>query len=129
MPEPERIRELFILLLQSPIQNFPTRGKLTENEVSCEKGVYIIYNPAGVVSHVGNTPRGREGICQRLNNHLQGSSSFSKKFLAQNHISLRNGHSFRYLIVDSARDRVLLEALAIGGLCPEHIGTHENVLQ
>lgn len=122
MTEAERIRQLFNTLLQADMQNFPATGRL---DITCEKGVYIIYNSNGKVSHVGNTPRGQKGLCQRLNNHIGKSSSFAQKFLIPQGLSIRDGFRFKLLEVASARERILLECLACGELCPEHIGTHE----
>ena len=60
-------------------------------------------------------------IAQRLRDHLFDRSAFTTKYLGKGSI-LRTGHSFRYLVVSDARKRALLEALAIGKLCPKHIG-------
>ncbi|MFA5163849.1 MAG: GIY-YIG nuclease family protein [Patescibacteria group bacterium] len=87
-----------------------------------KKGVYIIYNKNNEVVHVGCTPRAKNGIKQRLCNHLQGKSSFVAQFLKRNGAKLRCGYSFRCLIVDDSCDRKYLEALTIGKLCPKHIG-------
>jgi hypothetical protein len=122
MPEIDIIQGLFGMLLESPLHHFPANGKL---DITTQKGVYIIYNPHGESSHVGNTPRGRQGLRQRLNNHLDFASSYTRNFLLPQGFSVRQGYSFRFLEVESARHRVLLEAYAIGNLCPEHIGTYE----
>jgi hypothetical protein len=122
--EPERIAQLFEVLVSSPIQVFPTRGL----RLDCpdNRGVYVIYSPAGSVLHVGRTPRARNGLRQRLNNHLRGQSSFSRKHLAGDGDVLRGSHSFRCIDVEHARDMALLEAYAIGCLCPAHLGLHET---
>lgn len=41
---------------------------------------------------------------------------------------LRGGYGFRYLTVKNPRQRALLEAYAIGVLCPAHIGLGEEAL-
>jgi len=87
-----------------------------------EKGVYIIYNKNNEVVHVGCTPHAKNGIKQRLSDHLQGRSSFVAQFLQRNGEKLRYGYSFRCLAVDDPCDRKYLEALTIGKLCPKHIG-------
>jgi hypothetical protein len=56
--------------------------------------------------------RGKRGLYQRLNNHLQGASSFVIKAL----------DGYRCIAVENNRLRAFLEAFAIGHLCPDHIG-------
>ena len=90
---------------------------------SDSQGVYVILDVKGTVLHVGKTSRAKKGLRQRLNNHLRGQSSFAKKFLKQNGKELREGYIFKYIIVDDSKLRTLLEAYAIGCLCPEHLGT------
>ena len=118
-PEREEIKKLFRALWKQPMQRFPS-----EHEVlvaSLEPGVYII-RKGDVVLHVGSTLRGKNGLRQRLNNHLHGSSSFTNKYLNGNGAALRKRHSFQFLVVKNARSRTLLEAYAIGILCPKHLG-------
>jgi hypothetical protein len=122
MCESNKIQVLLQALLQSLTYQFPVAGKL---DITCEKGVYIINDPNLEVAHIGSTPRGQRGLCQRLNDHISGSSSFAKKYLVPNNLSVRNGFSYKFLEVPSARERALLEALACGTLCPKHIGTGE----
>jgi hypothetical protein len=86
------------------------------------QGVYVIYNARGKVLHVGRTPKGAKGLHQRLSNHLHGASSFTIKYLEGHGARLRRGGTFRYLVVASPRLRALLEAYAIGSLCPAHLG-------
>jgi len=117
--EASRINTLYRLLIEAQSYSFPIKGVL---DTCRQRGVYIIYDAENNVAHVGNTPRAREGICQRLNDHLHGSSSFSKEYLKPNRLSLRNGFTFKYLEVADGRHRMLLQALAIGLLCPKHIG-------
>ena len=72
--------------------------------------------------HVGKTSGGREGIQQRLKNHMQGSSSFVKKYFKRKYKKLRKTCRYQYIVVRKQRTRALLEAYAIGQLCPKHIG-------
>lgn len=72
--------------------------------------------------HVGRSVRGREGLAQRLGNHLRGQSSFAKSYLKGNGRLLREGYTYQYLVVADNRARALLEHLAVGELCPEHLG-------
>ena len=87
-----------------------------------EKGVYIIFGPNDKVLHVGMTHSAKDGLRQRLRNHLTAHSSFVKRYYSGNARKLRRGHTFLYLIVTTLRQRVLLEALATGKLCPADIG-------
>lgn len=119
MIEHEKIKELFQELLVQPKKLFPKEGY--DYEASKEKGVYVILKGLKVL-HVGCTPRARKGIGQRLRNHLQGKSSFVRKFLKGNPSELRQGCSFQYLAVEDSRQRMLLESYAVGILCPEHLG-------
>ena len=117
-----KLEKLFEKLNCSKLLSFPNKGRVN---VTDSKGVYIVYNTEKEVLHVGSTPRGKNGLNQRLYNHLTGSSSFSRKFLKPNNISLRDGYTFRFIEVDDARTRGLLESLTIGKLCPKHFGTGE----
>ena len=115
-----KIELLFNLLIETTPIIFPQqREKL---EAPNGKGVYIIQSKKGTVLHVGNTPRAKYGISQRLKNHMAGSSSFTKVSFDGDGSVLRGSYKFKYLIVNDARQRVLLEAYAIGRLCPKHIG-------
>ena len=88
-------------------------------------GVYIIYR-GGVVLHVGRTVRGKNGIRQRLNNHLHNASSFTNTYLDGNGEELRSKkYSYKYLVVQNSRKRALLENYAICMLCPKHLGLGE----
>jgi hypothetical protein len=120
MKEPLEILNLHRKLLISPFIQFPQKGRV---EVCSNQGVYIIACPKLYVLHVGRTVSGKNGINQRLNNHLGNKSSFSKKYLLPNKIKLRNGYFYKYSEVDNGRKRALLEALTTGLLCPKHIGT------
>ncbi len=118
--ETEKIKSLFLALSKQPAYPFPAEGSLS---ITTQMGVYIIYYGDSVV-HVGNTRKGKAGICQRLKDHIYGRSSFFREFLRPRELSVRMGFSFRYLEVADARERVLLESLACGLLCPLHIGLH-----
>src|SRR5258706_7119 len=47
-------------------------------------------------------------------------------YLKRRGSNLRNGYTFRYLIVAPARRRALLEIYATGMLCPVHLGTSDS---
>ncbi|MEX0859377.1 MAG: hypothetical protein WD017_00400, partial [Cucumibacter sp.] len=94
--------------------------------VGDEQGVYAIHGTADEVLHVGCTYRGKRGMYQRLRNHLQAASSFVDEYFDNDGSPLRNGCGYRFLAVEDSRMRILLEAYAIGSLCPAHIGLHEE---
>lgn len=119
--EHARLSSLLRKLTSAPRVEFPLRGQLLK--APTDKGVYIIYGPTGKILHVGSTPRGRRGLAQRLRNHMHGISSFTRKNPERWRQILKAKCKFSYLVVKKDRDRALLEALAIGALCPEHIGT------
>jgi hypothetical protein len=91
------------------------------------RGVYLIRDPADRVVHVGRTPRGKNGLHQRLSDHLAGRSSFVYYHLGQDGSRLRNGYTFQFIEVEDARTRALLEAFATGWLCPDHLGLADAV--
>ena len=122
--ESSTIRELFGRLRAAPQIPFPAVGKRLA--VPDTHGVYVIYAPRGAVLHVGRTLRGKRGLQQRLNNHLHGASSFTNQYLDGNGTKLRGTHKFTFLEVANARTRALLEAFAVGTLCPKHLGVGEN---
>ncbi len=99
---------------------FPAAGERLD--VPDLHGVYIIYSPKGRLVHVGRTVRGKRGLYQRLNNHLHGKSSFVIKALDGKGSNLRRGYKYRYISIENSRLRALLEAFAIGQLCPDHLG-------
>ncbi|MGX1348008.1 hypothetical protein AB7M49_001584 [Bradyrhizobium elkanii] len=109
----------FERLIRSPMTQFPNAGERLD--VPHLQGVYIIYDPKGRVAHVGRTVRGKRGLHQRLNNHLQGASSFVQKELAEGS-ALRGGYKYRFIAIEDNRLRAFLEAFTIGQLCPDHIG-------
>ena len=124
MSECKEVMQLHKELINAKSYSFTPKG--TKVNVSEEQGVYIIYSANNIVLHVGTTKRGKGGLNQRLNNHRNGSSSFSKKYLKPNNIKLSGGCKFRYIEVEDGRKRAFLEALTIGLLCPKHIGTGET---
>jgi hypothetical protein len=118
--EPKTIKAKLNQLLKSPLLRFPVSGdRLT---VPYLQGVYVIYDPKGRVAHVGRTVRGRRGLHQRINNHLHGRSSFVIKALNGKGARLRQGFKFRFIAIENSRLRALIEAFAIGQLCPDHLG-------
>jgi hypothetical protein len=118
--EHQRVRAHYRQLIRSARYKFPKPGHRLE--APDERGVYIIYSPRGRVLHVGQTPRGKKGLRQRLGNHLQAGSSFVLHYLNGQGAKLRNGYAYQFLTLAKPRDRALLEAYAIGMLCPAHIG-------
>ena len=96
--------------------------KRTKLDATTKRGVYIIASPAGKIVHVGSTPRAKLGIEQRLKNHLAGQSSFAKKSLNGKGSKLRGGYRYCFLKIGKKRQRALVEAYAIGRLCPKHLG-------
>jgi hypothetical protein len=121
------IARLYRQLLRQNIIRFPPVG---ENlDVPDEHGVYIIRDRSNHIVHVGRTYRGTRGLWQRLNNHLQGQSSFVEVFLSKKKSRLRKGYTYQFLDAPRARYRALLEHLATGLLCPEHLGVGKSRLQ
>jgi len=117
--ETKEVKRLFRELRRQKKLAFPkARGQL---EAPKEQGVYIIYRGNNVM-HIGRTLRGKNGLHQRLKNHLQGNSSFTKKKFNGSGSKLRAGFKYQLLKVRSDRKRALLEAYATGVLCPVHIG-------
>lgn len=119
-----RIQKLYKRLLNSQPTVFPLAG--ARLVVPNTHGVYVIYSPRGAVLHVGRTVRGTKGLRRRLYNHLHGGSSFANQFLRGKGSKLRGTHKFSFVEVPSARGRALLEAFAVGNLCPKHLGVGEN---
>lgn len=120
MNESEQVLQLHNLLLNSELYLFPKKGKV---DVSIEQGVYIIYNQKGIVLHVGKTDRAKNGLNQRLQNHLRNQSSFSKKYLIPNTVNIRFEGRFKYIEIENDRLRTFTEAFTVGKLCPKHVGT------
>jgi len=121
--ESQEIKILFDKLCAQPKRSFPQYRKPLD--APSNPGVYII-RKGETVLHIGRTMRGRNGIRQRLMNHLHDLSSFTDKYLKGNGAILRQeGHTYQYLELEDARKRALLEAYAVGTLCPKHIGLGE----
>lgn len=118
--ESQTIADLYDRLLSCSARTFPEAR--TPWNVPDTHGVYVIYDANGVVVHVGRTTRGKAGLSQRLYDHVIGSSSFAWDYLNGAGSKLRGTHRFKYLEVPDARRRALLEAYAIGHLCPQHLG-------
>jgi len=118
--EHRAVKSHFAKLLGKNEAVFPMPRKTLE--ASVKHGVYIILGLNGSVLHVGRTVRAKGGISQRLKNHLYGKSSFTKKHLRGNGAKLRGRCKYKYLEVPNPRLRALLEAYAIGKLCPKHLG-------
>lgn len=120
--EAKKIEKLFKELCRQKEYNFPREGYTEILGTPSSPGVYITYSPRGTVLHVGRTPRAKNGLRQRINDHLLGNSSFVGKYLKGQKNLLRMGYRFKYLIVKNPRERALLEELSIGKLCPVHLG-------
>ncbi|MCE1169387.1 MAG: GIY-YIG nuclease family protein [Sphingobacteriia bacterium] len=114
-----KVEELFGQLINSEYYLFPKPGN--KIDAPNEKGVYIIFDSNCEVVHVGRTPRAKNGILQRLKDHLAGNSSFVKHYLNGDRLKLRQGYRFKCLVVQDERERALLEYYTIGHLCPKHI--------
>lgn len=114
---------LFKQLGRRPALPFPkSRQRLS---APYTRGVYAIRDPKGRVVHVGRTPRAKNGLHQRLGDHLAGRSSFAYFHLEGDGARLRDGYTFQYLEVEDSRKRALLEAYASAWLCPDHLGLAE----
>jgi uncharacterized protein (DUF433 family) len=125
--ERREIVRLFNQLCCQPLYQFPLRrAKLC---APFTLGVYVIRDAAKRVVHVGRTPRAKKGLHKRLCDHLSGASSFTNDYLKGDGSQLRGAYSFQYLEVADARKRALLEAFAIGWLCPLHLGLGEGVAE
>lgn len=124
MTESETLMVLHKTLVESELHTFPIIGKI---KTSNNQGVYIIYDSNMQVLHVGKTNSAREGINQRLLNHVRNQSSFSKLYMKPNKINLRGFGQFKFIEINEGRTRSLLEALTAGLLCPLHIGTGEKI--
>ncbi|RUO24457.1 hypothetical protein CWE09_11405 [Aliidiomarina minuta] len=116
----EIIAKLFANLEAARAEPFPNQRK--QLLAPTNKCVYVVIDPDGAVLHVGQTPRGKGGLYQRLRNHLQGQSSFVRAYFAGDGSQLRSGHSFKYIEVEDSRLRALLESYTVGRLGPAHLG-------
>ena len=121
--EQRAVRSHFVRLLRAERHAFPAARKRLL--CSQKQGVYVIFDRAGRVAHVGRTTRARAGLFQRLRAHLAGRSSFVIKFLGNQPSELRKGYRFAFVEIRNSRVRALVEAYATGVLCPRHIGTGE----
>lgn len=121
--ESRKVERLFKELCRAPLFRFPERGP--PSQAPERHGVYAILSPRRKVLHVGRTTRGKRGLYQRLNNHLLNGSSFTAHYLKGDGRRLRGAFLYRFLEVPGPRTRALLEAYAIGKLCPEHLGIGE----
>lgn len=117
------VQRLYRKLLKAPRAPFPPRGNRLD--APSEHGVYVVFDPKQSVTHVGRTVRGDKGLRRRLANHLRGKSSFARLFLTAQGVDLRDGYTFSCLVVPESRHRALLEAYAVGRLCPLHLGLGE----
>lgn len=115
----QKIEVLYKHLINQPKESFPAKGK--PGDVPKEHGVYVIRKNIKIL-HVGRTQTAKDGLQQRLYNHLTGSSSFTIEYLKRDGKRLRSGHTYQYLIVKNPRNRALLEAYATGKMCPAHLG-------
>jgi len=120
MTQFKEIHRLLQKLLEAKQESF--RQKRQPLNAPTDTGVYIIYDPKDRVAHVGRSVRGKNGLHQRLKNHLQANSSFTNNYLKGHGSKLRNGYKYQYLVIQDPRKRALVEALAIGTLCPLHLG-------
>lgn len=120
MHERNRIQQLLEALNQAPIRPFP-RG--SESILVPKKlGVYVIRNPDEAVVYVGRTTRAKNGLHQRLRNHMAGKSALVKNHLKGNTSMLREGFSYQFLEVEDDRERALLEHIATAWHCPIVLG-------
>ncbi len=117
--EPMKIKRLLENLEQQEKRCFPKQGALQE---TTRPGVYVIRSKSGRVYHVGRTYGGVGGLQGRLRNHLHGQSSFTKKVFKRDGSRLRGRYTYQCLEVPNDRHRALLEHLAVGKLCPKHLG-------
>ncbi|WP_191861069.1 GIY-YIG nuclease family protein [Hanstruepera ponticola] len=120
MSEPQKMMKLYNELVKSVIYEFPDKGKVN---ISKKQGVYIVYDNKSQPLHVGKTNGAKNGLNDRLQNHVWNQSSFSKLYMQKNKIVLRDWGKFQFIVLEDDRERALLEALTAGLLCPAHIGT------
>ena len=118
MGDVRRIKALYGKLHNIKREVFPKERRQPLNAPE-EAGVYVIYDPKGKVDHVGEST----SIARRLRDHMGARSSYVIKSLNNDGSQLRSKrYKFRCLPVSTPRQRMLLQALAIGLLCPRHIG-------
>lgn len=119
-PELRKMQILFKALLCQKSCCFPKPDERLEAPI--EQGVYVIYDAKQVVVHVGKTSKAKGGLKQRLGNHMQGKSSFARKYLKGEGRKLRGKYTFKYILVSDPRLRTLFEAYVTSHLCPKHLG-------
>jgi hypothetical protein len=107
---------MFEHLMADARRPFPKLGE--KPDAPKEPGVYVIYDRKNQVDHVGEST----SIAGRLRGHVSNASSYVNTSLGGRGDRLRRGYKFRCLKVKNPRERMLLQALAIGLLCPRHIG-------
>ena len=112
--ERQSIAKRFEDLMNRPFQAFPaSRGNL---QAPSQPGVYVIYSSRkALVLYVGRNLGAQGSLHRRLTEHLT-RARFTKNI---------RKCSFRCLVVKNQRQRTLLEAYAIGHLCPSHLPTGE----
>lgn len=120
MSEQESVKRLFERLDKQELLCFPAASK--HAEVPTTHGVYVIRNPKDRVVYVGRTTRAKNGLHQRIRNHLAGKSAFVKEMLNGDGSKLRKRYTFQFLEVSNDRKRALLEYLATGIYCPKYLG-------
>lgn len=120
MQERVRIQNLLEALTRAPIFLFPA-GRESIN-VPRTLGVYVIRDPDEAVVYGGRTTRARNGLHQRLRNHLAGKSALVKGLLQGDTTRLRAGFSYQFLEVSDDRERALLEHIATAWHCPKVLG-------
>lgn len=120
MHERNRVWQLLDALEQAPITPFP-RGS-ESIAVPKKLGVYVIRDPAKSVVYVGRTTRAKNGLHQRLRNHMAGKSALVRIHLNGDASRLRQGFSYQFVEVENDRERALLEHLATAWHCPAVLG-------
>ncbi|UMR29228.1 GIY-YIG nuclease family protein [Massilia sp. MB5] len=120
MHERVRIQRLLEDLNSAPICAFPV-GRASI-EVPKTLGVYVILDPDQSVMYVGRTTKARNGLHQRLRNHMAGKSALVKTLFNGDTSRLRKGYSYQFLEVSDDRERALLEHIATAWHCPTVLG-------
>jgi hypothetical protein len=118
--ERDRLKRLLVKLRAQPLLPFPQSG--ARLDTPSKQGVYVIRDRNRRVLHVGRTSRAKNGLRQRLANHIHSKSSFSIDYLRRDGSRLRRGYTYQYLVVSNPRTRVLVEYAATVWFCPAHLG-------
>ena len=71
MTEPQNIKQLHNQLVKSTFHEFPIKGKI---QASTKQGVYIVYDDLLRPLHVGKTNGAKNGLNDRLQNHVWNQS-------------------------------------------------------